>query len=418
MKKDIIFYAFSTALNKGATLLFFPILTQMLTLKDFGIWSLVMVVSNLLIPLLSLNGAAGILREGSTEIENGLYLLKKYIQLSMLIGIVSSISIFYIFSDNWFFYSVLIALAETLLLLGLTYLRTMEESFMYFIISLLKTIAILLVILYAKENSISLNLLLQYHFFVVIVMALSLMIFLTVKYHSKVLKLTPVLFFSIALIPHSLSQWIMSSSDRIILEQMLGSTSVGIYSLAYNIALVLMLVNSGIALALPTYMIKNFKNWKDEKYDTKLIKYYTAISIILFFFVFSLYYIDLKYSHILGYYGDEMPILILVIYLSIYILGLYYFYANYLFYYKKAAIISKVTFKAALLNVLLTAIFIYFIGVLGAAVATFIAYVYYLILIKNEVLKIDKDIDIKLFKIVTIFFIVCLGIFIFFRSIS
>jgi O-antigen/teichoic acid export membrane protein len=209
----------------------------------------------------------------------------------------------------------------------------------------------------------------------------------------------------------------MSSSDRIILEQILGTTSVGIYSLAYNIALVLMLVNSGIALALPTYMIKNFKNWKNEKYDNKLIKYYTTISIILFFVVFSLYYMDLKYFHILGYYGDEMPILILIIYLSIYILGLYYFYANYLFYYKKAAIISKVTFKAALLNILLTTILIYFIGVIGAAVATFIAYVYYLILIKNEVLKIDKGIDIDLFKIVTLCFIVCLGIFIFFRSI-
>ncbi len=413
MKNAIIFYSLSTAINKGSILLFFPLLTQFLTLEDFGKWSLVIVVSNLLIPIISLNGSAGILREGSSNLKIGFFLFKKYIYISGVICTAICLFIFYYGSDNWIYYSILISCAEGILILSLTYIRTEEKASLYFLISLFKTIALLIMILYVKHHSLSLNTLLLYHFLVVTIFALSITLFLLIRYKDNILqvKFIPMFVFSIMLIPHSLSQWIMSSSDRIILEYMLGSINVGIYSLAYNMALILMLVNSGIALALPTFMIKNFKNWKRKKYDNKAIAYYTIVSIILFIVVILIYLIDLKYSRILGYYGKEMLPLIFLIYTSIYILGLYYFYANYLFYYKKAGIISKTTFKAAILNVILTIIFIYIIGVMGAAIATFISYIYYLYTIRYEALKIDSTINIKLFGNIIFFFISSLIIY-------
>ena len=78
MKTNIIFYALSTAISRGYVLLFFPFLTLLLSLENFGIWNLVIIVSNLLAPILSLNGAASILREGSENISKGFYLLKFY----------------------------------------------------------------------------------------------------------------------------------------------------------------------------------------------------------------------------------------------------------------------------------------------------------------------------------------------------
>jgi len=405
MNKDIILYSLSAAINKGSILLFFPLLTQFLTLENFGKWSLIIIVSNLLIPIISLNGSASILREGSNNLKIGFSLFKKYIYFSLLIGIFSGCIVYFFVGTNWFFYSVLIGSAEALLILSMTYVRTEDRVFNYFLISFFKTLILFFIILYAKNSNLPLDILLTYHFITVIIFALTIAMFLFIrnKTNNSQYELISALLFGIALIPHGLSQWIMSSADRLILEYMLGSTSVGIYSLAYNIALILMLLNSGIALALPPYLIKNFNYWKDKEYDTKLSNYYTILSILLFLIVLIIYYLDKNYFHVLGYYGPEMIPLIITIYSSIYILGLYYFYVNYLFYYKKAIIISKVTFYAALLNIILTILFVYISGTLGAAVATLFAYIYYLYKIRQETLKYEPLINISLFKNIGLF---------------
>ena len=319
---------------------------------------------------------------------------------------IASIIYFFI-GTNWFFYSLLIAFSEALLFLGLTYIRINEQASKYLFISFLKTVAILSLILYVKSSHLSLDILLFYHFSVVLLFAFCLIIYLFAKNPQTNLqyKFMPILLFGIVLIPHGLSQWIMSSSDRLILEYTLGSESVGIYSLAYNISLILMLINSGIALALPTFIIKNYQNWKKNDYDNKFITYYSYIAIFLFVLILYIYYLDFVYFHILGYYGNEMIPLITVIYLSIYILGLYYFFANYLFYYKKASIISKTTFYAATLNVVLTIIFVVFFHLVGAAIATLLAYTYYLYRIRIEAMRVEDDLNIILSKKIFLVFV-------------
>ncbi|MDX5584711.1 MAG: polysaccharide biosynthesis C-terminal domain-containing protein [Aureibaculum sp.] len=405
MKKDISLYAFSTAINKGSVLLFFPFLTQLFSLEDFGKWSLAIIVSNLLIPMIALNGSAGILREGSENKNTGFRLLHFFSLIAVTIGLISFFGAKAISLDEWLIYAIAIASAEAILLLTLTFIRTHEKSTLYFLINFFKTLALLGLVLYAKELKFSLSLLLLYHFFVVAFFAGVVLAFQYRHYVTVRIDFKPILFFSIILIPHGISQWIMSSSDRLILEYMLGSESVGIYSLAYNIALVLILLNSGIAMALPTYMIKNYQNWKTQGFDNKFIGYYTYLSILLLMVVMCLYALDFNYFGILGYYGDEMLPLIAIIYFSIYLLGLYYFFANYLFYHKKAAIISKTTFIAALFNIVVTTCFIYWLGVIGAAVGTLAAYIYYLVVIRYEALKFESMIQITLVKPISTFVI-------------
>lgn len=72
-------------------------------MEDFGIWSLVIIVSNLLVPILSLNGSVSILREGSENISKGFYLLKFSILLNLFV-----ISFIYVLSfEKWILYSFL-----------------------------------------------------------------------------------------------------------------------------------------------------------------------------------------------------------------------------------------------------------------------------------------------------------------------
>jgi len=403
MKKNITLYAFSTAINKGSVLLFFPFLTQLFSLEDFGRWSLAIIVSNLLIPIIALNGSAAILREGSENKNTGFRLLHFFSLIAVTIGLLFFFGAKAISLDVWLIYAIAIASAEAVLLLALTFVRTQEKATLYFLINIFKALALLGLVLYAKQFDFSLSLLLFYHFFVVAFFAGVVLAFQYRHYVMARIDFKPILLFSIILIPHGISQWIMSSSDRLILEYMLGAESVGIYSLAYNIALVLILLNSGITMALPTYMIKNYQNWKAQGFDNKFVAYYTYLSILLLVVVTCLYVLDFNYFGILGYYGDEMLPMIAIIYFSIYLLGLYYFFANYLFYHKKAVVISKTTFVAALFNIVITICFIYWLGVIGAAVGTLVAYIYYLASIRYEALKIDNTIQISLVKPVSTF---------------
>lgn len=405
MKKNIFLYAMSTAISKGSILLFFPFLTLSLSLDDFGIWSLVIIVSNLLAPILSLNGSASILREGSENTSKGFYLLKYYLAFSFLLNLIL-ISLIYIFSfKKWILYSVVIGFLEGILFLIITYFRTLGKVEIYFFINFFKTFFLFVLVVYAYKNHFTLYELLDYHLVILSIFLILLLIYTIARYHIADTKtfFKASLIFSLALIPHGISQWIMSSSDRVIIEYILGSKEVGIYSLAYNIAMVLMLLNSAIALTLPTYIIKNYKNWKEQDYDNKIIKIYTFVSLGLFFIILSIFSLDKLYFGILGYYGQEMIPLVFIIYFGIYILGLYYFYANYLFFHKKAYIISRTTFYAAIINVVLTVFFVYLVGVLGAAFSTLIAYICYLYIIKKECLKIEKDLSIKLSKNIFLF---------------
>lgn len=405
MKKNIILYGLSTAISKGSILLFFPFLTLLLSLEDFGIWSLIIIVSNLLIPILSLNGSASILREGSENISKGFYLLKYYLLFSFLLNIFFISFIYILYFEEWILYSVIIGFLEGILFLLITYFRSLEKAEIYFFINFIKTFFLFILVIYSYNNSFTLYKLLDYHLIILFIFVISILIYTFISNHiidEKTLLKTSLIF-SLALIPHGISQWIISSSDRLIIECILGSKEVGIYSLAYNISMVLMLINSAIALALPPYMIKNYKNWKEQNYDNKIIKIYTFISLVLFLILLSIYIVDKLYFGILGYYGQEMIPLIFLIYFGIYLLGLYYFYANYLFYHKKAYIISKTTFYAAIINIILTILFIYILGVIGAAFSTIIAYICYLYIIRKECLKIENDLNINLSRNILLF---------------
>ena len=64
MVKSTLFYGITTGINKGAPLLLMPFLISVLSISEFGIYSLAQTLISLLTPVISLNGGAAILREG------------------------------------------------------------------------------------------------------------------------------------------------------------------------------------------------------------------------------------------------------------------------------------------------------------------------------------------------------------------
>lgn len=173
---------FSTAIDKGSIFLFFPLV---LSLEEFGIWSLIIIVSSLLTPIVSLNGSSSILREGSENISIGKYLFKFFLIYTLCIGISSSFLLYYIdnLQEKWLFYSFVIATIEGLLILILTFLRTQNKSISYLIISILKVSILLLLIIYSIYNKLEFN---QYLYYQILIMGIfALLIVLIVFYFDS-----------------------------------------------------------------------------------------------------------------------------------------------------------------------------------------------------------------------------------------
>lgn len=67
-----------------------------------------------------------------------------------------------------------------------------------------------------------------------------------------------MLLFSIGLLPHTLSQWVSSSSDRFFVKLYTNDIELGYYSFSYSLAAIFMIVNSSLALGIPQLCVKNF----------------------------------------------------------------------------------------------------------------------------------------------------------------
>ena len=138
--------------------------------------------------------------------------------------------------------------------------------------------------------------------------------------------------------------------------------------------MVLMLINSGISLALPQGLIKHYDKWKDGVLLLKYFKIYTIISLVLLIFIDLFIWLDEAYFNILKYHTVQMNWLVGIVFAGLYTLGAYYFYSVILFYHKLTKVIATQTMKVAVVNILLTIGLVYLMGTIGAAIATLIAY--------------------------------------------
>ena len=64
-------------------------------------------------------------------------------------------------------------------------------------------------------------------------------IFRNIDFRFSFVKLKKILRFSIPLVPAALASWVMTMIDRFLLERMIGSSIVGIYTLGYNIGMII-----------------------------------------------------------------------------------------------------------------------------------------------------------------------------------
>ena len=387
--KNTFIYTGTNVINKAIPFFLLPVMTRYLSTTDYGIVATFDILLAVMVVFvgLSMHGAINVnffklnKDELKKYIGNVFYILFfSFLLVFIVIYILkSNFSFLTKFPENWIPFIVIIALFQSIFAITLGLWQVEQKSLPYGLFQISKTIlnvslSVVFVILlgWGWQGRI-LGVIITF----VIFGLLSIFViykreYIKFSFSKKYIK--DALFFGIPLIPHALGGWIIGGIDRIFINSMVGIAATGIYTVVYQVGMIIGFLASSFNLAWSPFL---YEKLKENNYSTKLkiVKftylYDVAIVIIalalsfiapyfLKFFVSENFYFAYKY--------------VLWIALGYAFQGMYFMVVNYIFYVKKTYILAWVTFFSAGVNITLNYFFIKANGAIGAAQATTITF--------------------------------------------
>lgn len=176
----------------------------------------------------------------------------------------------------------------------------------------------------------------------------------------------------IPIVFHSLSQNILSNSDRVMMQNMgVSNADIGIYSTYNTFAAVVGTLLSAFNNSWCPFLYDDLdsKNWIALR--KKYVNYIELFSVIVIGFLLlsrEVSYIMASREYWIGI--DAIPIFTV----SIFFIFMYQFPVNFEFFHKKTKIVAVGTIFAGIINIVFNAIMIPLWGFYGAAIATAISY--------------------------------------------
>lgn len=194
--------------------------------------------------------------------------------------------------------------------------------------------------------------------------------------------------FNLPLVPHYLSQQVLNSSDRIMIQSLIGSSEAGIYGLAYSISMIMTLFNTAIMQTLSPWIYQKLKDRKET--DISSIAYLTLVIIA----IVNLLLIALAPEAVAIFAPKSYYAAIWVIppvAMSTIFMYSYDLFAKFEFYYEKTKFIMIASILGALLNIALNCFFLQKVGFYAAAYTTLFCYIIYALAHYLFMQKICKD---------------------------
>lgn len=180
------------------------------------------------------------------------------------------------------------------------------------------------------------------------------------------------LLFNLPLIPHYLSNILLSSSDRVMIQKLSTDANTGLYSVAYSFSSLALIVFTALNNAYTPFAYKAIheKDYENLKHKTN--------SVILISVLFSIVLMLLAPEglFILGgkKYIATLPIIPILV-LGIFFSSFYFIFSNIEFVYEKTKYIFPVTLFGAGVNIVLNYLLIPRIGYEAASYTTLFGYV-------------------------------------------
>ncbi len=388
--RDTVLIGITNLLVASSQLVFLAFLTKFLGTREYGLWSVVNVTLFLVVSFAGLGLPYAITRflpvKEKGEIREEFYsvlLLVAFVQLIVsLFIVVFASAIAKTFFDNAteiVIVTGLIAFVWGLDSVYLSFFRALRRMGSYAVITITRTCAEISLVIYLMLQGYGLLSIVLAVLAVrgVILVALFLWIGLEIGlYLPRFSRIGEYLKFSVPTIPANLSAWVISSSDRYVIGYFLGATAVGIYSAAYLIGSIPILIAEVLGFVLPPTVSKLYDEGKGGEVKTILersLKYFLMIAIPFFFGV------ALLSRQVLAIFSTadiaaQGYLITPLISLSALLWGIYAVITNILVLVKKTRILAIAWSLSALLNFVLNLVAVPFIGILGAAITSVIAY--------------------------------------------
>jgi len=421
--KAAFWFLICSILQKGISVITTPIFTRLLTSSEYGKFSVFNSWMSIVTVIVTLNLSAGVYTQGLIKFDNDRPKFSSSLQGITLFMTVLWTCVYFLFQD---FFNTVMSLSTTQVTAMLLIVWSSAafgfwaaEQRVFYRYKLLVTLTLLVSILQP-----SLGILLIFHsedkvMARIMGVLLSQIVIYTCCFVSQMVKGKSffskkywiyVLQFNLPLIPHYLSQTVLSSADRIMIEKMVGSGEAGIYGLAYSLAQIMLIVNSALVQTINPWYFEKLKN-KDYKLIAPI-----SYSCMIIIAVVNIILIALAPEAVAIFAPKEYYSAIWVVppvaMSSIFFLE-YDLFSKYEFYYEKTRFIMLASIIGAILNVVLNYIFIPLFGFLAAGYTTLFCYMLYAIghylfmrKISNDYLNGENPYNAKILVTITIVFIV------------
>lgn len=379
--KNTLILILGTTLPKVMTFITIPLYTFFLTKMEYGAYDLILTLSTLLIPLLTLQLHSAIFRyllDADTNEQQ-----KKVISTSFVV----IIGIIFLFLLIWIMLPIKYSMDVKIFI------------YLYFVLNLIYQVLLEIVRGLGLKKNYTLAAILNagligitsIGFLYLIsnkmgaaLLSLDVAFLFTILYLIKITKLwkylslnsvniqllKEMLSYSIPLVPNSLSWWIMNVSDRFIITYFMGFEWNAIYAIANKIPSIYSLLYNGFNLAWQESAIlssddreKYYQNTFDTLCDILFGGLLLLISVLPFIFKIL----------VIGDYGDayyQMPILCVSLLFS----SLSAFFGGIYIAHKQSKKIGVTSLIAAVINFAVNILFIENVGLFAASLSTLISF--------------------------------------------
>ena len=372
----------AAVLQKGITVLTTPIFTRLLSSAEYGRFNVFNSWLNIISVIVTLNLSSGVYTMGIVKFKDEEKIFTSSLQgLTLILCIVWSI--FYLLHKD--FWNALFKLTTVQMLAMLTmiwasatftfWMTTQRNQYKYrllilvtLIVSLFKPLAGIFLVLKAEDKVTARILglaLVEFIFYTpfFFVQISKGKCFFSAKYWKY------AILFNLPLIPHYLSNKILSGSDRIMIQRMIGESQAGIYSLAYSLALLMMMVNDAMNKTMSPWL---YQRIREKEYDKMSKVVYPSLLCVG---ICNIFLIAIAPELVLIFAPPEYMEAVYVIVpvaLSGFFSYMYLCFAPFEFYFEKRSWTTIGTFVSAAANIVLNLICIRFWGYIAAGYTTLI----------------------------------------------
>jgi len=385
-------------------IILFPILAKALGTANYGIWSQILITIGLALPFITLCLPETMVRflaakSEKKEVAKGIFTIVFFILITAII----STALLFLTSDYFANIllkdgsaSIFVKVASLLIILGALNQASLESFRVFGQIKRYSTLTILqtslefgLVLLLLSLGFGLMGVIAAFIIADAIVLLISLLLILSQTGFSlpDFSTLRPYLAFSLPLIPVGFFDTFINSSDRYIIGFFKGASAVGIYSATYTIGILVVIFIYPISYILAPTIFKLFEDKQIDRVKVYLsysLKYFLLLAIPSVFGLTILSKTILRSLATSEFILYNSMFIVLLVSLSAVFYGVQVIFEYILMLEKRTKFFMFAFGVGGIINLILNILFVPYMGIIGAALTTLIAYVAVAIIIYLE----------------------------------